>query len=191
MKHLKMLGLFAMAAAALMAFAGGASAQTFTSPAGTEYTGAFSASLVGSSLMKAGFGETTCTTGTINGNWTTNNNTEVSGSITGISFSNCGSFTIDTLNNNGTLTILKGTHSATATGVEITKSSAGVSCVYGFGTTSTPLGTTSNSGEGSTAKVMLSVNAKLPKISGGFLCASPAAWTAGYRVTSPAPSLND
>ena len=35
MKYLKMLGLMAVAAAAMMAFAGSASAATLTSPAGT------------------------------------------------------------------------------------------------------------------------------------------------------------
>jgi len=48
MKHLKMLCLFVMAAASLTAFAGSASAATFTSPTGTEYTGHLTATLEGS-----------------------------------------------------------------------------------------------------------------------------------------------
>jgi hypothetical protein len=192
MKHLKMLGLFAMAAAALMAFAGSASAQTFTSPAGTEYTGALSSSLEGSALLKAGFAEITCTAGTVAGNLTTNNNTEASGSITAVNFSSCKEGqTVDTLNNSGTLTILKSGHAVSGTGTEVTTAVAGVSCVYGLGSTAKTLGTATNSGSGSTAKVTLAINTTLPKISGGFLCASPATWTASYLVTSPSPSVLD
>jgi len=187
MKHLKMLGLFAMAAAALMAFAGSASAQTLTAPAGTEYTGALESSLEGSALLKAGFAEITCTTGSVGGSVTTNNSTEASGSITSVKFSNCGSATVTTLNNNGTLTILKSTHAVSGTGTEVTTAVAGTSCVYGLGATATALGTASNSASG----VTLAISAKLPKISGGFLCASPATWTASYLVTSPKSSVLD
>jgi hypothetical protein len=188
MKHLKMLGLFAMAAAALMAFAGSASAQTFTAPAGTEYTGAISSSLEGSALLKAGFAEITCTAGTVAGSITTNNNTEASGSITAVSFSSCKEGqTVDTLNNNGTLTILKASHAVSGTGTEVTTAVGGVSCVYGLGEKATSLGTAANSASG----VTLSIKASLPKISGGFLCASPASWTASYIVTSPKSSVLD
>jgi hypothetical protein len=191
MKHLKMLGLFAMAAA-LMAFAGSASAQTFTSPAGTEYTGNISSTLEGSALLKAGIAEITCTAGTVSGSLTTNANTWAAGSITGVSFSSCREGqTVDTLNNKGFLTILGGIHTASGTGTEVTTAVAGASCVYGLGETSNSLGTATNSGSGSTAKVTLFVNAKLPKISGGFLCANPASWTASYLVTSPSPSVLD
>jgi len=192
MKHLKMLGLFAMAAAALMAFAGSASAQTFTAPAGTEYTSTIDATLEGSALLKAGFAEITCTTGTVAGTITTNNNTEASGPITGpksgVSFSNCKEGqTVDTLSSVGNLTILKSTKAVSGTGVEVTTAVGGVSCVYGLGATATSLGTATNTASG----VTLAISAKLPKISGGFLCASPATWTANYIVTSPEGSVLD
>jgi len=199
MKHLKMLGLFAMAAAALMAFAGSASAQTLTAPTGTTYTGALSSSLEGSALLKAGFAEITCTTGTVAGSVTTNNNTEASGSITEVSFSNCKEGqTVDTLSSTGTLTILKSTHAVSGTGTEVTTAVGGISCVYGLGATSTALGTATNTEVETKAeekpkedRVTLAISAKLPKISGGFLCASPATWTANYVVTSPAGSFLD
>jgi hypothetical protein len=195
MKHLKMLGLFAMAAAALMAFAGSASAQTLTAPTGTLYTGEIITSLEGSALLKAGFAEITCTSGTFSSKITTNNSTEASGSITAVNFSSCKEGqTVDTLNNNGTLTILKSNHVVTGTGVEVTTAVAGVSCVYGFGT-GTTLGQWTNS-LASTAgtvedRVTIDTSAKLPKISGGFLCASPATWTATEVITSPADSYVD
>jgi hypothetical protein len=192
MKHLKMLGLFAMAAAALMAFAGSASAQTLTAPTGTEYTGALSASLEGSALLKAGFAEITCTSSTVGGSVTANNNTEASGTLNTVDFSNCKEGqTVDTLNNNGTLTILKSTHAVSGTGVEVTTAVAGVSCVYGLGATSTALGTATNTSVSGSDRVTLAISAKLPKISGGFLCASPASWTANYAVTTPATSFLD
>ena len=108
MKHLKMLGLLVMAAASLTAFAGSASAATFTSPTGTEYTAAFSMSLEGSSLLKAGIAETTCTSSTMTGRLTTNNATHSAGQIETFSFSNCtspqGTSTVLTLRNAGTIT---------------------------------------------------------------------------------------
>jgi hypothetical protein len=192
MKHLKLLSLFAMAAASLIAFAGSAPAATFTSPAGTAYLGKFDATLEGSTLLKAGFAEITCTSDTIGGEWTTNNETEASGPIDAFSLSGCKEGqTVTTLNPKGTLTILKSNTAVTATGVEWTTAVAGVSCVYGFGSTATSLGTATNSGSGSTAKVTLAVAAKLPKISGGFLCASPASWTGSLIFTTPTPSVVD
>jgi hypothetical protein len=190
MKHLKMLGLFAMAAAALMAFAGSASAQTLTAPTGTEYTGALSSSLEGSALLKAGFAEITCTASTVAGTVTTNNNTEANGAITSVSFSSCKEGqTVDTISNTGTLTILKNGTAVSGTGTQVTTAVAGVSCVYGLGETSNPLGTASNTVVGGEDRVTLAISAKLPKISGGFLCASPASWTANYVVTSPKNSF--
>jgi hypothetical protein len=192
MKHLKNIGLFAIAAASLMAFAGSASAITLTSPTGTEFTGTMPTSLEGSALIKAGFAEITCTAGTLSVNVTTNNETEASGSITGVSFSSCKEGqTVDTLNNNGTLTMLKSTHAVSGTGMEITTAVAGVSCVYGLGATSTSLGGMTNTVIGGVDKITIDVGANFAKDSGGFLCASPAAWTAHYVVTSPATSFFD
>jgi hypothetical protein len=189
MKHLKIVGLLVMTVASLMGVAGSASAQTITAPTGTEYTGSFSSSLEGSALLKAGFAEPTCTTGSFNGTITTNNNTEASGAITSISFTNCKEGqTVDTVISNGTWTVLKSTHAFSGTGTEVTYAVAGVSCVYGFGSTATSLGTAANSGSGSTERITFAITAKLPKISGGFLCASPADWTASFVLTSPSPS---
>jgi len=184
MKHFKVIGFLMMATGSLLAFAGGASAATFTAPAGTTYFGTFSASLQGSLLLKSGFSETTCTSSTIAGQITTNNDTHASGPITSVSFSNCGSWTIDTLNSSGTLTINKSNTEVTGTGVEITHAGPGVSCVYGFGI-GTSLGTASNTPSG----VKLNIRAKLNKISGGFLCSSPAELSATYLFTIPSNSV--
>jgi hypothetical protein len=130
--------------------------------------------------------------GTISGNITVNTNTEVSGSITAVSLSSCKEGqTVDTLNNSGTLTILKSNHSVTATGIEITESVAGVSCVYGFGATGNAVGTATNTTVSGVDRVTLALIAKMPKISGGFLCANPASWTVNYVFTTPAGSFLD
>lgn len=187
---MKQIGPLVIVAALFMALAGSAHAGTFTAPTGTTYNGNFSMSLEGSLLKQAGFANITCTAGTISGEFTTNNETHASGPITSVSYSNCGSSTITTLNNKGTLTIAKGTHLVSATGVEITEAALGTSCVYGFGT-GTALGTATNTVVESKDRVTLDFNAKIPKISGGFLCASPASWTGTYAFTSPAPSFVD
>jgi len=189
MKHLKIIGLAVMAAAALMAFAGSASAATFTSPTGTEYTGALSASLEGSALLKAGFAEDTCTESTVSGKLTTNNETEASGATESVSFTKC-SLTTTTLSSKGTLKVAKGTHAVSGTGVEVTVSALGTSCVYGLGA-GTSLGTATNTTVSGVDKVTLAITAKLEKISGGFACANPATWTANYIVTTPTSSFVD
>ena len=51
MKYAKMLGLLAVAAAALMAFAGVASATTLTSPSGTTYTSTIKATSEGTTTL--------------------------------------------------------------------------------------------------------------------------------------------
>jgi len=197
MKHLKIVGLFVMAAASLMAIAGSASAAgTFTSPTGTAYKGAFGASLEGSTLLKAGFAEITCTTGTLAVTIERNNEEHVSGPFTSVSFSTCtspqGTPTVTTLSSTGTLTIRKGTHAIIGTGVEVTTAVIGTSCVYGMAS-GTSLGTANNTtgGAGGADRVTLAISANLTKVSGGFLCASPAAWTASYVVTAPSPSFVD
>ena len=186
MKHLKMLGLFAMAAAALMAFAGSASAATFTAPAGTTYTGKVSMSLEGSDFLNAGLFTDTCTSGTIGGELTTNNEIHITGPATIVIKEHCTVTTI-TLSSKGTLTINKGTKTVSGTGVEVTTGAFGFTCIYGMGA-GTTLGTAKNTASG----VTLAISAKLPLqagSSGG--CSSPATWTANYIVTSPASSVVD
>ncbi|HYH54079.1 MAG TPA: hypothetical protein VD761_08105 [Solirubrobacterales bacterium] len=190
MKHLKMLGLVMVATAAFMAFASSASANpVLTSPANVEYTGSFLATAEGTNLFQAGFANFTCTTSTVGGTVTTNNTTKASGPITTLDTSGC-SATVTTLVN-GTLEIVPnaptGSNKGTVkgSGSQVTVSTLGVSCVYGTGA-GTTLGTATGGNPATIA-----VSASLPKISGGFLCASPASWTASYTVTSPKPLIID
>ncbi|HYH54077.1 MAG TPA: hypothetical protein VD761_08095 [Solirubrobacterales bacterium] len=186
MKHLKMLGLALVAAAALMAFAGPASATTVTSPAGTEYTGEINATATSSLLLQAGFANITCTESVVKGKIESNGGATASGKITTLSFSACNA-TVDVLKN-GSLSIAStggGSGTVSGSGSEVTVSTLGVSCVYGTAG-GTALGTLTG---GTPAK--MTINAKLPKISGGFLCASPASWSGSYQVTSPGTLLVD
>jgi hypothetical protein len=189
MKHLKMLGLAVMAAAALMAFAGSASANpVLTSPAGTDYTGELNATASSSLLLKAGFANITCTESTVSGKVETNNTTHAAGKITTLSFNICGSATVKTLTN-GALTVAPG-GAVSGSGSEVTVAidSLNVSCVYGT-KTGTALGTL-KSGT-STTDATMTINANLPLISGGFACANPANWSGSYTVTKPTPLIVD
>jgi hypothetical protein len=184
MKHIKMLGFAVMAAAALMAFAGSASANpVLTSPAGTAYTGEINATASGSLLLKAGFANITCTSSTVAGKVTTNNTTHAAGAISTLTYSNCGGATVTTITK-GSLTVApKG--AVSGSGSEVTVAVFGTSCVYGT-KTGTALGTLTG---GTPAK--MTINANLPLVSGGFGCANPANWSGSYTVTKPTTLLVD
>jgi len=199
MKYLKMLGLAAVAAMALMAFAGSASATvlcktTLTTgcagggqdyAAGTEINATLKAGT--SALLRAGFANITCTESTVAGKTenTGSGSETVRGQIETLDFpaASC----------NATVHVLKtgeleihhnaGTDNGTLTGrgSEVTVRIGEVSCTYGTGT-GTNLGTLVG---GNPAQMNISTN--LPKIAGGFLCANPAEWVATYTVTNPKP----
>jgi hypothetical protein len=187
MKHLKLIGVAAIAAMALMAFASTASA-TVTSPSGTEYTGEVKSTASSSLLLEAGFAEITCTESTVAGKITTNDATIASGAITTLSYSNCGSATVDTLANGSLEIVSAGSGKGTVKGYnsQVTTSIFGTSCVYGTAAGGTTLGTVVG---GTPAK--MTISASLPKISGGFLCANPAKWSGSYTVTTPSTLLID
>jgi hypothetical protein len=88
MKYAKILGLLAVAAAALMAFVGSASA-TITAPAGTAYTG--NLHLTGTGIAFTTGGSVACNHSTLIGS-VTNGGTKVP--ITSLSFNECGSSTV-------------------------------------------------------------------------------------------------
>jgi hypothetical protein len=199
MKYLKMLGLAAVAAAGLMAFvgAGSASATTLTCtnppgtkvvcPAGTTIESTATSSL----LLKAGFAEITCTASTVKGKTSNAGSTTetVKGPIETLTFTSCGSSTVDVIKNGSleihtdTEGVTDGNGTVTGTGSEVTVSAFGTSCVYG---TPEPkdLGTLKGSSNtGGTAT--FTISASLSKVSGGFLCANPAAWSGSYKVTNP------
>ena len=178
MKHLKMLGLLVVAAASLMAFAASAYATpVLTSPEGVEYTGPLHATLTGTAKLEAGLNDT-CTESTVFGDITTNNETHAKGPITAVSFGKC-TTTTNVLSPEGELTIADNGQ-VTLTGVRVTVSQFGISCVYGGGT-GTNLGSLT---PGKTA-VLNAETHELPKQEGSAFCASKGTWTANYTVTTP------
>jgi len=190
MQHLKIIGLAAILAAAFMALAGSASATPIlTSPAGTEYTGTFEASLEKgtSALFKTTVANVTCTGSTIAADVTTNNETHASGPITTLDFSGC-STTFDPLKNaDGTFGSLTINDKGEVFGfnIRITKVASGVHCVFGAASSGTKLGTLTG---GTPAKLVIS--ATVPLLEGSaFLFGSTGTWTASYTVTKPGTLL--
>lgn len=191
MKHLKMLGLAAIAALGLMAFlgAGTASATTLaTNSAGTiKYaagTEIHSTLKTGTSaLLETTGGSTiaTCTGSTVKGKTSNETGTSVSGSIETLTWTGC-SQTTDNVTL-GSLSITKSTGDSgtvAGSGTEVTLGVFGVSCTYGTGA-STTLGTITGG-----AAPVLAINAVLSRTAGDeFLCPKSGRWTAEYVVTSP------
>jgi hypothetical protein len=193
MKYIKMLGLAAVVTAAFMAFAGSASA-TITGPtAGTKPTTLHAtgstASKDPSFLLEAGFAEITCTDSTVFGDVTKNETLIAKGPVTALTFTGCGSATVDVLAlGELEVTANSGGGSGTVKGYsqQVTTAVLGTSCVYGTLSTGTTLGTITAGTPGK-----MPITATLPKISGGFLCANPAKWNGTYTVTSPSTLLID
>jgi hypothetical protein len=197
MKHLKMLGLAAMAIAALSAFtAASASATELYNGATTLKSGTtISASLAETAQLTTTGGTVldTCASGSITG-VTTNTGAAgvaVVGSVKAedLKWTNC-TKTTDTLEG-GTLEIaytsgLNGT--VTGKGFKVTvvmSAEFGGTCSYTVGTGGTTLGTLVGS---TTGNATLAINAVVNGASGNsFLCPSDTKWVAKYAVTSPSP----
>jgi hypothetical protein len=199
MNYLKLLGLAAMAATALMAFAGAGTASATVickteptagvCPAGWDYP----AGTVGKASLKpgttvilestAGTIEDTCTKSTVEGTSenTGSATTTVKSTLTGLTFGNCTN-TTDTISpGSGELHWISGTNNGTLTtvGTEVTMNLAGVSCTYGTGV-GTDMGTTVGGNPGS-----LAARAVVNKVAGSFLCPSDTMFTAEYVATEP------
>ena len=193
MKHLKILGLAAVAAAALMAFAGAgtASADELCTeaanaenmcPAGKQIT-TVTYSEVGTTRLKLTGGSTaaSCTGGSIDVTTTGGNGTgsaAITGTVNNMEFSGC-STTVDTVAG-GTL---KGEAGAgggttlTSIGAEWTLQLFGVSCTYGTGT-GVDLGEMNASGE------LPTFSKSLIKVAGGGLCPATFVWEGFFKATN-------
>jgi hypothetical protein len=183
MKNFKMLGLLAIAAAALMAFAGTASA-TLTEAAGdpVEAGDSIHAEAPGGTKLD-GSVVIECLESTVNGVVSTNGGT--SGPISVLSFSKCGNDTVSVLNR-GTLAIAS-SGAVTSTGAEITIQTHRV--VLGFPVTTHCIYKTNNTAvgtlvSGTEAKLNIG-SAGIPQIATDGACGNDAVWTGSYRVNSP------
>jgi hypothetical protein len=191
MKHLKMFGLAAMAAMALLGLvAASASATALYSGAtklgaGTE----IKSSLTGTATLTTTEGTVldTCAGGEVNGKTSNAGGAAetVKGKVekTGVTWSSC-TFTTDTLEG-GELEIhwtslLKGLLKGIRFKVTINTGIFG-SCVFTLGT-GTTLGELTGS---TTTNAVMDINAVATRESG--LCPSTAKWVGTYKVTSPSP----
>ena len=193
MKYLKMLGLAAIAAAALMAFVGAGTASA------TQLTGAEGAILGEGTEIKAAaegttelhppIGSINCKNSTVAGKVTkAGSSTEtVKGDIETLTFTEC----------NATVTVLqKGSlevHASgssngtlTSTGAQVTVNYIGFHCI--FSTNNTDLGTITGSANTASGKATLDIAATIPRTGGGSgaFCGTTAQWTGSYEVSEPA-----
>jgi hypothetical protein len=195
MKYMKMLGLLATAAAALMAFASSASAGTITSPTGTAAT-SFTAT-AGATSRDGAFTTITCQSSHLAGRVTSQGASQtIKVNVNAFSFNGCN--TPVHVQEFGTLEIhsikkgivphetclvnyCSGTVTSSGTRTEVTTSFG--SCV--FTTTSTPIGVLTDT-DTTGGNAILDIQGSIPRTGGSFLCGSSATWTGSYNIASPA-----
>ena len=194
MKYLKMLGLAAVAAAALTAFLGAGTASAESTELFAGATTLSSGATIDSSLTTgtsallsdtSGELADTCKGSTVEGKTTNTTGSPITGSISNLTWSTC-AFTTKTITN-GSLDITKiaGTNDGTVTGTgsEVTVLVFGfIDCVYGTGA-GTHLGTLDGVTSGNAT---LDIKATINLVSGGFGCPETTKWVANYTVTTPA-----
>ncbi|HXR60656.1 MAG TPA: hypothetical protein VN732_04955 [Solirubrobacterales bacterium] len=194
MKHLKMLGLLAVAVTALLAFAGTASATTLTSPTGTTYTGTITAESIGSTTLHGSFTDVSCTASHVEGKVETHGvGKTVGGKIGKLSFTGCnfpttvlkaGSLELHAVN---CKTYCTGT--LTSSGAEIKIQTSVGECI--FTTASTHLGTFTGTDHTGGHPILHIDSANIPRTGGSFLCGSSGVWTGTYTVKTPSTGWLD
>ncbi|HEX5988906.1 MAG TPA: hypothetical protein VFY75_01665 [Solirubrobacterales bacterium] len=190
MKYVKMLGLLAVAAAALMAFAGTASATYLTSPAGTTYTGTIHAKSEGTTTLHGEAFAVSCAASTVSGSveFHSTGTGTAGGKITTLDFSEC-TFPV-TVIANGSLEVHTKTASAdgngtlTSNGAKITiHGPFGINCLYE--TNNTDIGTlTGSKNTGKTATLDID-SSLIPRTGDSAFCGAAGEWTGSYEVTTP------
>ena len=188
MKYIKMLGLAAIAAAALMAVvgAGTASATTLTDGSGNHPT-FIAATSTHTNLHNSAI-NVTCTHSVAEGHPSTGGTgLTVEGPLTYLDFTNCGSWTV-TVKKAGKLIVhgSGGNHGTlTSEGAEVTLSGFGLHCIF---TTNTPTDIGTLTGSAVTkGHAVLDIAGTIARTGGnsGAFCGSSAQWTGSYTVTSP------
>lgn len=180
-RGLKFAKMVIVAAAAVMALAGTASASTLTSPEGTTYTGEIVATS-GVMTLEMSFMTSQCTSSETRLKVQQHGAVNVSGAVTAFSFSGCNFPT--TINKNGRLEV-DSSGTVISTGAEISIQTAYGACVL---TTSR---TAISSLTGGSFAVMDINSAKIPRTGGTFLCGTHWVWTGGYTVSKPSSLVVD
>jgi len=207
MKYVKILGLLAVAAAALMAFAGPASATTITSPTGTAYTGTIQATSEGHVVLKNPIANIACSSKVHGLSLTHGAGQTAKGNINellwgekeGVYAGKCTDSWHVTTVTAGSLEIhwvASHVGTLTSSGAKVTTTRLGLTCVYA--TNNTHIGSFTDShtagdkdgnvNETKEGTATLHVNASIPIISGesSALCGSGnAKWEGSYTVTTP------
>jgi hypothetical protein len=199
MKLFKMLGLLAVAAAAMMAFAGIASATIVTAPSGTLYTKNIHASSEnGHTSLHGSNGVTVeCPTSTVQGTIEKHGSTVTAeGPITSLTFGGAGGATtactageIVHVLSLGRLTAHKIAGGATLTAdevvVNITTSIFGfpVNCEYKTGK-DLDIGEVTNA-PSATGHATFHIKAVIPRTGGSGLCGESGTWTGQYKIDTP------
>jgi hypothetical protein len=194
MKYVKMLGLLAVAAAALMAFAGSASASTITSPTGTAATSLTAEG--GVTSLHGAFTTVTCQNSHVAGTVSSQGAGQtVKGNLSALSFTTCNfpvhvkkfgslelhAVTKTTPHATCAVNYCNGTLTSSGAEVEITTNVG--NCI--FTTTNTNVGTVTGT-DTTGGNAQLDVHGTIPRTGGNFLCGSNGTWTGSYKVTNPA-----
>jgi hypothetical protein len=189
MKFTKILGLAAMAALALMAFASTASATTLYTN-GVKQTGAvsISGSLSGSATLKdtSGTFANTCTESSVSGSTTTFTGTSVSGPISSLSFSKCTHEKVEVVKT-GSLSVTligsgpNGTVRSTGAEVKVPVTILGSVVKATCTTNETDIGTLTGSEAAYTAPGQSDMDINAVLNCGSFL--PSAKWEGTYRIT--------
>ena len=200
MKYAKVLGLLAVAAAALMAFAGVASATYLTSPSGVTYTSTIKAEVeLGHAILHSENAPTAftveCNIGAVEGTVSAHGlpeSTTASGAISSLSFSGCTNGATVIVNKPGSLEVhtdtagkVDGNGTLTSSGAEITihVPVLNIKCIYT--TNGTDVGTlTGSKVTGATATLDIN-SATIPRTGGSAFCGTGGFWTGNYKVTTP------
>jgi hypothetical protein len=194
MKYMKMLGLMAVAAAAMMAFSAVASATVVTSPAGTAYTSTIKAASEGTHVKLTGpLGIAVECASTVEGKVNSHGaGVTAVGTISSLTFTGCtNGYTATALKNGagnfGTLevhTLTNGNGTLTSTLSEVTVTTPlGFNCIYK--TNATDIGTlTGSKTTGKTATLDINA-ATIPRTGHSAFCGASGSWTGNYLVSTP------
>jgi hypothetical protein len=192
MKYVKMLGLLAVAAAALMAFAATAPATTLTGPeTGKIWTSTITAESEGATELHGSFVTVKCNKSHVEGAVENHGNAVTAGgNISTLSFSEC-NFPVKVLKA-GSLEIhpvvhanpgVETTGTVTSSGAEVTIETSIANCL--FTTKATDVGTfTGTNDTGKTATLDIN-SAGIPRTGHSIFCGSAGTWTGSYEVKTP------
>ena len=190
MKHLKMLALASLTAAAVLGASGTASATTLTSPAGTTLVkgSMIKAQSEGHTVLDSVIGKIECSVGGEGELTDAGSATETTEGEVFFGTFSCTSAAV-TVVKTGTAelhSLGSGKGTLTGSGTEVTVQTFGLHCI--FTTNATTLGTVTGG-----TPATLQISATIPRTGGssGAFCGASAPYTGKIKVTSPGTLLID